>query len=91
MDEDATWYGVGLGPGHIVLHGAPASSLKRGTAAPNFRPMTVVAKTAGLIKMPLGMDVGLGRSHVVLDGAHTPGAAPDFWPMYVVAKGLYGS
>jgi len=33
---------VGLGPGHIVLHGNPAPP-KRGTA-PNFQPMSVVAK-----------------------------------------------
>ena len=36
---------VGLGPGHFVLHEDPAPPpLKRGTAAPNFRPMSVVAK-----------------------------------------------
>jgi len=34
---------VGLGPGHIVLDGDPAPSPKRDTA-PNFRPMSVVAK-----------------------------------------------
>jgi len=34
---------VGLGLGHIVLDGDPASPCKRGTA-PNFRPMSVVAK-----------------------------------------------
>ena len=35
---------VGLGPGNIVLHGDPVPpSQKRGTA-PNFRPMSIVAK-----------------------------------------------
>ena len=34
---------VGLGPGRVVLHGDPAPPPKRGTA-PNFRPMSVVAK-----------------------------------------------
>ena len=34
---------VGLGPGDIVLDGEPAPP-KRGTQAPNFRPMSVVAK-----------------------------------------------
>jgi len=33
---------VGLGPGDIVRWGP--ISLQRGTAAPNFRPMSVVAK-----------------------------------------------
>jgi len=35
---------VGLGPGHIVLHGDPRSSPKRGTTASNFRPTSIVAK-----------------------------------------------
>ena len=34
---------VGLGPGHIVLDGHPASPPQRGTA-PNFRPMFIAAK-----------------------------------------------
>jgi len=33
---------VGLGPDHILLHGDPGRP-KRG-AAPNFRPMSIVAK-----------------------------------------------
>jgi len=33
MDEDATWYGVDLGPGHIVLEGVQALG-ESGTAAP---------------------------------------------------------
>ena len=37
---------VGLGPGHNVLHGDPASPPKRGhSLLPlNFRPMSIVAK-----------------------------------------------
>ena len=34
---------VGLGPGDIVLDGDPASLPQRGTA-PNFRPMSAMAK-----------------------------------------------
>jgi len=34
---------VGLGPGHIVLHGEPPHLRQSGTA-PNFRPMSIVAK-----------------------------------------------
>ena len=50
---------VGLGQDNIVLDGNPALSPQR-DAAPNFRPMLVVAKWlefAGWIKMPLGMEV----------------------------------
>ena len=45
--------------------------------------------------MQLGTEVGLGPSHIVLDGAQAPppqrGTAPNFWPMSVVAKRLDGS
>jgi len=35
---------VGLGPGHIVLTGDPARPVPKGDRAPNFRPISVVAK-----------------------------------------------
>jgi len=35
MDQDATWYEVDLGPGHIVLYGDPAP-LKWASAPPHF-------------------------------------------------------
>ena len=35
---------------------------------PNFQPVSIVAKTAGWIKIALGMEVGLGPGHIVLDG-----------------------
>jgi len=48
MHQDATWYGGRPQPSYIVLHGDTASPApkKGGTAprAPDFRPMSVVAK-----------------------------------------------
>jgi len=35
---------VGLSPGHILLDGDPPPYPQRGTAPPNFRPTSVVAK-----------------------------------------------
>jgi len=35
---------VALGPGHIVLDGDLALPTERDTEAPNFRPMSIVAK-----------------------------------------------
>jgi len=35
---------VRLGPGDVVLDGDPPSSHERGTAAPTFRPVSLVAK-----------------------------------------------
>jgi len=52
-------------------------------------------QTVGWIKMKLGMEVGLGPDHIVLDGDPAPppkkGTGPNLWPMSVVAKQLDGS
>jgi len=55
-------------------------------------------QTVGWTKMPLGMEVGLGPDHIVLDGDPAPppkkrggGTAANFLPMSVVAKRLAGS
>ena len=51
-------------------------------------------KTVALIKMPLGMEVGLAPGHMVLDGDPAPPPkkgvqqSPTFPPMTVVAKQL---
>jgi len=52
---------VGLGPGHIVLDGAQVPSPKRGQS-PQFSAHFYCGQTAGCIKMPLGMEVGLGEA-----------------------------
>ena len=64
---------VGLGPGDFVLDGDP-SPQKKGTAPPNFWPMTIMAtgKTTGWIKMPLGTEVNVVPGEVVLDGVAAP-------------------
>jgi len=52
-------------------------------------------QTVGWIKVPRGMEVGLGPGHIVLDGTQLPHkrdpAAPTFRPISVVAKWLDGS
>jgi len=51
-------------------------------------------QTVGWIRMPLGMGVGLGAGHTVLDGERPPskkGTAPNFRHMSIVVKGLDGS
>jgi len=35
---------ISLDPGHIVLGGDPAPPLQKRGTAPNFRPMSIVAK-----------------------------------------------
>ena len=57
-------------------------------------PATLVycGQTVGCIKMKLGMQVGLGPGHIVLDGAQLSPlergtAAPSLRTMFIVAKG----
>jgi len=77
---------VGLGPGHILVNGDTAPQDR----APNFWPMSIVAKTAGWIKTPLGTEVDLGLGHFVLDGFPAIGERataplPSFRPMPIMA------
>ena len=45
IDQDATWNGARLCPGHIVLDGDPASPPQKGAQqSPTFRPTSIVAK-----------------------------------------------
>jgi len=84
---------VVLGPGHTVLDGDSAPPPPKGGGAPNFRSMCC-GQMAGWIKIPLGREVGLSPSDIVLDWdpAFSPkgGRAPNFRPMSIVAKGLDG-
>ena len=77
--------GVGLSSGDFVLDGDPAPSPNRGSG-PQFLANVYCGETAALIKIPLGTEVVLGLSDIVLDG----GTAPNYRPMSVVAKRLDG-
>jgi len=70
MDQDATWCG-GRRPGHIVLDGDPAA-LQKSTVPQLFSAHVCCGHTAGLFKMPLGTEVGLGLGDIVLDGDPAP-------------------
>jgi len=71
---------AGLGPGHVVLDGDPAPS--KWAQQPHFSAhvycgetvewMSVVAKTAGWIRIPLGTEVGPCPGDIVLDGDPAP-------------------
>jgi len=55
---------VGLGPGHMVLDEDPIPSPKGGRV-PQFSAHFCCGQTAGLIKMPLGTEVGVGPGDIV--------------------------
>jgi len=66
---------VGLGPGHIVLDDDDAYEMgtqllpKKGAEPPpplKFSAHVYCGQTVGWIKMPLGMEVGLDPSEIVL-------------------------
>ena len=67
MNQDETWHAGRPLPGHIVLDGDPPLPPQRGTA-PQFSAHVCCGQMAGWIKMPLGMEVGLDPSDLVLDG-----------------------
>ena len=83
MDQNEAWHGGRLGPGHIALDWDPTElpSSKRGRS-PQFSTHICCGEMAGWIKMPLGKEVGLSLSDIVLDGdPATPppkGAEPQF-------------
>jgi len=62
--------------------------------APNFRPMSVVAKNARMDQDATGTEVGRGPGYVVLHGDSAPpqrGIDAPPWPIFIVAKRLDGS
>ena len=89
---------LGLGPGDFVLDGDAVLFPLPQKAAPNFRPMFIVAKCLqGWMKLVLGMEVGLSSGDFVLDANPAPsrkgGGAPlpNFRPISIVAKRLDAS
>ena len=59
---------VGLGPVTMCYMGTQLPSPKTGAEPPQFSAHFYCGQTAGCIKMPLGMEVGLSPGDFVLDG-----------------------
>ena len=97
MDQDSTWHGGGPWSRPHCVRWGPSSPPKEGAEPPpQFSAYFYCSQTAGCIKMPLGMEVGLSPEDFVLDGDPAPlpkkGAEPpNFWPIFSVAKRLDGS
>jgi len=79
MDPDATWYVGRPRPRPHYARWGPSSFPPKGegaqpTSAPalQFLAHVYCGKTAGWIKIPLRIEVGLGPGHIVLDGAQLP-------------------
>ena len=80
--------GTQVGLGHIVRWGSSSPSPKGGRAPSQFSAHFYCGQTAGCIKMPLGVEVGLGPGDFVLDGDPAPpspegGTAPSKFSAHV--------
>jgi len=76
MDQNAKsiWHGGRPRPRPHCVRWDPSPHQKtKGTIkSPQFSAHLCFSQTTGRIKMPLGMEVGLGPSDIVLDGDPTP-------------------
>ena len=69
MHQDATWYGARPQPSGLCVRWGPTRPPQKGRGAPpQFLAHVYYGQTAGWIEMALGMEVGLGPVHVMLDG-----------------------
>ena len=77
---------LGLGPDDFVLDGdfapPPKKGAQKGAEPPKFSVQICCGQMAGWIKMPLGREVDLSPSDIVLDGDPAPppqkGRSPQF-------------
>jgi len=74
IDQDDTWYGGRPQPrGRCVRWGPSPPLTKKGAEPPpQFSAYVYYGQTAGWIKMVVGMVVGFGPGHIVLDGDPAP-------------------
>jgi len=83
MDQDSTWRGGGPWSRPHCTRWGPSYPPQKGGRVPQFSAHLYCGQTAGCIKMPLGMKVGLRPGDFVLDGTQPPpqkGAEP---PIFV--------
>ena len=71
-DQDATWHRGRPQPRSDCVRWGLSSPSPKGVPQPHFSTHIYCSQTAGWIKMALGMEVGLGPGHIVLDGDSAP-------------------
>jgi len=98
MHQDATEYSCRPQPRGLCVAWGPSPPPQKGGGASQFSGDISCGQMAPWIKMPLGMEVGLGPDDIVLYGDPAPlpkkGAERpllNFRPMSIVAKRLDGS
>ena len=98
MDQDGTWHGGRPQIRRVCVRWGPSlpSAKKAAELPPQFSAHFYCGQTAGCIKMPLCMEVGLNPRDFVLDGdpaspLQKGSETPNFRPMSIMAKRLDGS
>jgi len=72
MDQGAIWYEGRPQPRQHCVAWGPSSCTQKGNSSPHFSADVYCGQTAGWIKIPLGMEVGLGSGDIMLDGDPAP-------------------
>ena len=97
MDQDATSHEGRPQPRRLCVRWGPSPLPTKGVELPlQFSAHFYCGQTAGCIKMPLGVEVGLSPRDFVLDGDAAPhcrsprAEPPNFRPMSIVVKRLDG-
>jgi len=88
LDQNTTWYEGRRRPRRHCVRWGPECPLQKGHR-PQLSADVCCGQTAGWIKMPRGMEEGIGSGHIVLDGDPAPpktGTDPKFPPMSILAK-----
>jgi len=96
VDQDGTWHGGRPRSRPYCARWGPSYPPQNRGQSPPFSVHFYCGQTAGCIKMPLGMEVGLSPGDFVLDvdpALPLKGVQPPifFRPMFIVAKRLNGS
>ena len=73
MDEAGTWHGGRPQSRRLCVRWGPSTLPQKGAEPPpQFSAHFYCGQTAACIKIPLGMELGLGRGDFVLDGDPVP-------------------
>ena len=72
MDEDETWHAGRTRPWQHCVRWGHTSPPPKGHSPIEFSAYICCGQMAGWIKMPLGMEVGLGPGDFVFDGTQLP-------------------
>ena len=83
LEQDTAWYRGWPRPRRHCVRWGPSSPPQKGAEPPpQFSAHVYCGQTAGWIKMALGMEVGIGTGHIVLDWDPAPlskkGTVPQF-------------